>query len=205
MDLFNSGLMLILFTALIGSWHCAGMCGPVALLMGRGRAGFFYQSGRALGYLGLGAIAGATGDQILYRIQDLQHTGLKFVVLGVTALLLGLSAMYLLRPVQDRIPRLIRALPESFRPVMMGLGTAAFPCGWLWTFVAAAAASGSARAGALVMLALWLGGLPALTLFARLNTYLWRYFPVRYRPVLAVLLWVASIWGLLSHLLVTAH
>lgn len=196
---------MILATAFIGSWHCAGMCGPVALLMGRGRSGLYYQTGRALGYLALGATAGATGDQLLYRIQSLQQTGLRFAVLGVAAFLLGLAALYLLRPLREHMPQIIRALPSSFRPWIMGLGTAAFPCGWLWSFVAAAAASGSARAGAAVMFALWLGGLPALSMFARLEIYLWRYFPATYRPVLAVLLWVASIWGLLSHLLVSTH
>lgn len=197
----SAGLFLILLTAFVGSWHCAGMCGPVALLMGRGRAGLYYQLGRGLGYAGLGLLAGATGDQLLYRIQGLQHSGARFAVAVVAALLLGVSAARLLRPVRERMPRLVRGLPPALRPWGMGLATAAFPCGWLWSFVAAAAATGRPATGAVVMLALWLGGLPALTFFAGLQKFLWRHVPAPYRPYLAGLLWVAGVWGLVSHLL----
>lgn len=197
----GSGLALILLTAVLGSWHCAGMCGPVALLMGKGRGAALYQSGRALGYAILGAIAGAVGDQILFRLQNLQHTGLRFAVAVVAALLLGISAMRMLGPVRDRAATWVRRVPSALRPLGMGLATAAFPCGWLWTFVAAAAATGSALSGAVVMLALWLGGLPALTAFAGLRPFLWRYFPPAYRRVMVVLLWIASLTGLLGHLL----
>lgn len=197
--------LLILFTAFVGSWHCAGMCGPVALLMGRGRAGVYYQLGRGLGYAILGALAGGFGDQVLYRIHDLEHSTLRFLVFFSAALLLGVTALRLLRPARQHLPKLVRRLPEGLRPWAMGISTAAFPCGWLWSFVAAAAATTHPTAGVLVMLALWLGGIPALTAFAGLKNYLWSHFPVHARSTLVFLLWIASVWGLLSHLWVNSY
>ncbi|MCA9696173.1 MAG: sulfite exporter TauE/SafE family protein [Myxococcales bacterium] len=43
-----------------------------------------------------------------------------------------------------------------------GLLSALLPCGWLWAYVLLAASTGSAGSGALVMVAFWLGGVPAL-------------------------------------------
>ena len=41
--------------------------------------------------------------------------------------------------------------------------TGFLPCGWLWAFVVAAAGTGSALGGALVMAVFWLGTVPAMT------------------------------------------
>jgi hypothetical protein len=45
---------------------------------------------------------------------------------------------------------------------MLGLSTTLVPCGWLYAFVATAAASGSFVSGVSVMAAFWLGTVPAL-------------------------------------------
>ncbi len=44
----------------------------------------------------------------------------------------------------------------------MGAITGLIPCGWLWAFVITAAGTGSPVSGALVMLAFWLGTVPAM-------------------------------------------
>ena len=45
---------------------------------------------------------------------------------------------------------------------MLGLLTGLLPCGWLYAFVIAAAATGTAAAGALTMAVFWAGTLPVM-------------------------------------------
>jgi len=52
------------------------------------------------------------------------------------------------------------------RAALLGAATALLPCGWLYAFVVAAAGSGSAARGALVLLAFFLGTVPLLLLVA---------------------------------------
>jgi uncharacterized protein len=56
----------------------------------------------------------------------------------------------------------LNARPPLARAALIGLSTALLPCGWLYAFVVAAAGSASPLTGALIMLALWMGSLPAL-------------------------------------------
>ncbi len=76
--------------AVVGGWHCAGMCGPIAAL-GRGRlAQVAYQLGRLTSYLALGAFAGVTGAHVLHLLPR-EHLWVASAVLGVLALWLMLS------------------------------------------------------------------------------------------------------------------
>jgi sulfite exporter TauE/SafE len=58
-----------------------------------------------------------------------------------------------------------RLLQRSGPSAALGVGllSALLPCAWLWSFLAAAAATGSASSGALTMLVFWAGTVPALT------------------------------------------
>jgi sulfite exporter TauE/SafE len=55
-----------------------------------------------------------------------------------------------------------RTQPAVVRALVLGLSTTLVPCGWLYAFVAFAAATGSALGGAWLMSAFWLGSLPVL-------------------------------------------
>jgi sulfite exporter TauE/SafE len=48
------------------------------------------------------------------------------------------------------------------RAWLTGVLTGLLPCGWLWAFVVMAAGTGSLAGGGLVMLAFWLGTVPAM-------------------------------------------
>ena len=78
-----------------GSLHCIGMCGPLALAVHSGKrvTGFFavldtlqYNSGRTLGYIALGIIAGLLGS--FANIGDGQRV--VSVILGLSLVLLFL-------------------------------------------------------------------------------------------------------------------
>jgi sulfite exporter TauE/SafE len=58
-------------------------------------------------------------------------------------------------------PRVFSLNPPA-RALVTGLLTALLPCGWLYLFALFAAGTGSWLSGAVVMLAFWLGSVPAL-------------------------------------------
>ncbi|MDZ4830640.1 MAG: sulfite exporter TauE/SafE family protein [Phycisphaerae bacterium] len=178
-------LVTTLGASLLGSLHCAGMCGGLVAFT----AGFdaakrpslvstqsAYHVGRLLSYTALGAIAGSVGAAL-----DLtgRYTGVQrsaSIVAGAAIALVGLIA--LLRAAGVRIPKApvpapliglarqvhVRALrlPPLARAITVGLATPLLPCGWLYAFVAIAAGANGALAGSAVMIAFWIGTLPAL-------------------------------------------
>lgn len=179
----NPHLLLPLVGAsVLGSVHCAAMCGPFAAMVSdptvgalpRARLQLAYQAGRLAAYVALGAAAGTAGKAL-----DLAGAaaGLgQIAAIGAGALLLlwGLNAMLETQgvrwlPVRRALPGFVvrflsslRERPSSGRAVALGLATTLLPCGWLYAFVLTAAGTARPTEGALVMFALWLGNAPLL-------------------------------------------
>lgn len=164
----------ILVLSLVGSPHCAAMCGLVAGAAGRGPvAAAGYHGARLLGYLTLGAIAGTLGSGVERLGGAFAATGmaariagLLLVAVGITSLLTALG-LRRVRPVGrlawiGKIAGRVRDLPVAARAGALGALTAIFPCGWLAAFVVAAAGTGSPLTGAAAMGIFWLGTVPAL-------------------------------------------
>ena len=179
-------VVTVLASSLLGSLHCAGMCGgfvalhsgaPGARSRGRGAlAHLAYSTGRLVAYVALGTGAGALGGALdlagaLGGVQRLAGllAGLLIVLWGSAALLeaLGLhlpragSPRWLGRALGGGM-RLVAGWPPSARAFVTGLLAAVLPCGGLWAFVVTAAGTGSAAGGALVMAVFWAGTLPML-------------------------------------------
>ncbi len=201
---------------LLGSTHCAGMCGPLVALLERPAAGaampgdgfrrLLYQSGRGTTYAGLGAVAGAAGaaltgaDGLLPFGQTVRT--LFAVVLIVVAMLLivqgrGLSALERGGAVLWRraAPLARHVVPLNTPPRAFGAGLlwGLLPCGLVYTALALAAVGGSAVAGVLIMLAFWAGTLPVLLAMGAAAGRLrnWRVTPARRRLAGAALAAVA--------------
>lgn len=161
----------ILSSSFFGSWHCAGMCGPIASLMSAKKSLFSYHLGRLISYTILGLASGALGEFFLNN----DFVILRWVSGGVLATLLLISGFTLIFPPSPG------GKPKSFRQLlwgsikkiqafhigrsgfMVGLLTVFLPCGWLYTYAMAAIATRSAWAGALTLFLFWLGGLPTLS------------------------------------------
>lgn len=183
-------LLPMVSAALVGSVHCIGMCGGLIAVASDGAVGLKprlvvqagYQAARLASYVVLGAAAGVVG-----RALDLagQAAGLgkaAAVLAGLTMSLWGLLAMLEATGTLKRKlpgfrllpPRAVawlanaRQRPPLARAVLLGGASALLPCGFLYAFALAAAATGSPLGGALVMAALWLGNLPALLGFGLL-------------------------------------
>lgn len=171
-------LWTVLTTSLIGSLHCAGMCGPfVAFYAGTDRrAGWkshaAYNGGRLFTYVTLGIIAGAVGAAVdlaggLVQVQ-------RGAALVAGAMILVWGGVALARALGVRIPGFgaagslppglvqLKTRPPVVRAGALGLLSGALPCGWLYAFVLASASTGSPVRGAMVMAAFWLGTVPML-------------------------------------------
>lgn len=170
MDLGISGgspLVLIgtsLGAALVGGWHCAAMCGALAATCSTYQASFFYQLGRLLVYLGIGALAGYTGFQVLGQIPAEISLLLKVILLITTLWILwasgaiqGLQQLIFKKLWQIRSRN--RWMNEHF---LLGILNGFLPCSWLYAFVIFAAGLQSGISGAAVLFGLWLGSLPWL-------------------------------------------
>ena len=179
----NALVLSVLGASLLGSPHCAAMCGGfVCFFSGQGGrrptalTHAAYHAGRLVAYALLGAAAGMAGAgfDLAGRMAGFQRpaavaAGLLMILWGAATLA---GAAGLLRGATAAPPGfrrlLTRALeslagrPPLIRALAVGLLTALLPCGWLYVFVATAAGTGSASSGALVMAAFWAGTVPVL-------------------------------------------
>ncbi len=159
---------------LVGSVHCAGMCGPLALALpqaGKSGSAFLlgrvaYNLGRTVTYCLLGLLFGAVGKALwLAGVQRWTS-----IALGV-ALLLGLFTsrrLALWTPVIALVERTRSGMSALLRRrsfsalTLLGLLNGLLPCGLVYVACAGAAATGSILSGAQYMVAFGAGTVPML-------------------------------------------
>ncbi|WP_146389663.1 sulfite exporter TauE/SafE family protein [Allorhodopirellula solitaria] len=209
----------VLTASLLGSMHCVGMCGPLAIwASGAGMktsqrqiivSTSLYHFGRFLTYTmvglaagGIGSLVDVGGQTLGFQLAAARVVGALMVIIGIAKLgkiLLASRIAVKSPPVPSRMGGLlvrlrpyVLSLPPHGRAVSIGLLTALLPCGWLYLFALIAAGTGSVVMGGLTMAAFWLGTVPALTALIAGTQTLSREF-VRIVPVVtAVLLIVAG-------------
>ncbi len=186
------------------SIHCAGMCGGFVAALGALRTprGFrvfldqlLLQVGKASTYAFLGALAGAFGAA-LYRSSAVTWGtwGARALALltGIALALAGLTLLGLRRGGADAFATRIAAHWHRLMgpllkdrpagaPLLIGMGMGFLPCPLVYAGLAAAAASGSAQGGALILAGVALGTVPALTAVALFGSAL----PLNWRRGLA--------------------
>ena len=179
-------IIAVLLASLVGSPHCACMCGPlIAFTMGmegkteskKTKQVVFYHFGRLLAYLSLGALAFVMAtalDQSGFLIGVQHFSAFLSAFLLIPFGLISISRVYgiplsILRAPQTLTKfvffahRKARAFRPSKRAFFTGILTSVLPCGWLYVFVVMAAGSGSLVWGLLIMGSFWVGTLPVLT------------------------------------------
>jgi uncharacterized protein len=178
-------LLPMLSAGLLGSLHCVGMCGGLVAVATDGASGarergsmqLAYQGARLVSYLTLGIAAGALGHALDLAGKAAGVGKVAAIVAGGTMTVWGLTAMLSAAGVRmkRRLPRM-NVMPDSVlvalgrarkatplvRAGLLGGASALLPCGFLYAFAIAGAATGSPLGGALVLASLWLGNLPAL-------------------------------------------
>ncbi|WP_423186710.1 sulfite exporter TauE/SafE family protein [Alishewanella sp. d11] len=182
-----------LLIGLLGSSHCLVMCGGIVaalqfsmptqsrwqklrlqLLLSLGRLTTYAFFGAVVGYFGATAMSLAGASMLWLRL----IAGLLLVAMalyiarlwfGLTLLeRLGQGLWHKVQPYSKRL------LPLDSAPKAYGYGLlwGFLPCGLVYSTLSWSLASGSASAGALLMLAFGLGTLPALVIFGAAATAL---------------------------------
>jgi sulfite exporter TauE/SafE len=211
----------VLVTSLLGSLHCAGMCGGfVAFYAGsdasrgwrRLAALGAYNGGRLVTYALLGAAFGAMGAAVDLAGSLAGITRTAFLVAAI--LMIGWGVWLLLQALNVRVPALpapaflgraasramagISGKPPVARALILGLASTLLPCGWLYAFAILAAGTGSAVWGAVVMAAFWAGTVPVMAaLGAGLQAIagpLRRHLPA-ITAVALIVVGIVSLWG----------
>ena len=188
---------------LVGSLHCAGMCGPLALALppagktatGHAAGRLAYNGGRIVTYCALGLLFGLLGQTLL--LAGVQRW--LSIALGV-ALLVGLFAsrkLALWRPMASLVERVKARMSFLLRrrslAALFGLGllNGLLPCGLVYVAAAGATATGSLVRGAIYMAAFGFGTIPmmlALSLSGRLIPFSLRLRLLKIVPVAVFLL-----------------
>jgi sulfite exporter TauE/SafE len=213
----------VVSASVLGSLHCAFMCGPLVSACQAGapqRAApqLGYHLTRGVSYAVLGSASGAVGAAVDWAGAG---AGLGRLAAVVSGLLVVLSALFWLWPTLrlGRAPasgaansrRLGRGLVRlrrrgpTLRASLLGLVTPALPCGYLYAFVLSAAGTGSWQGGAALMAAFWLGTLPALLGVGYLVERLSASVRARVPLITGLTLLAMGVLGVLGRGLAPAH
>ncbi len=162
----------------LGSLHCIGMCGPIALALPQNNTGKYallqtrllYNLGRVFTYSVLGLIVGLVGKGLMLASTQQAVS----IALGMSILLF----MFLPRKVSYRLEQFspfrkaVGFLKQSFGKLFRGKGRLIFlwlgllngllPCGLVYLALAGAIATGELWGGAFYMALFGLGTLPMM-------------------------------------------
>jgi sulfite exporter TauE/SafE len=174
--------MILIWTAIslgfLGSFHCVGMCGPIALALPIGKQNptnrllsiLIYNSGRILTYSAFGILFGAIGKSFsLFGYQQLLSIVLGALILFgllipkklLSKINLGSFVYYFFNKLKTKLATLF--LKEEKKSLFaIGLLNGLLPCGLVYMAAAGAIATGNILNGALFMAFFGMGTLPAM-------------------------------------------
>jgi hypothetical protein len=165
---------------LLGSFHCAAMCGPLAMAIPKSGKYFYrdlyegllYNFGRVSTYTLFGLISGFLGFQLnLMGLQNLlsYFIGGTLIITSVIIITRHHSRKWLQvqapAPLQKGISRLMQHNRSESR-FLLGFLNGLLPCGFVYVALAASLVSGGVAQSVLYMLFFGLGTIPVMiTLF----------------------------------------
>lgn len=159
----------------LGSFHCVGMCGPIALAVGGGKGKSYfshkilYNLGRSVTYALLGLLVGSLGFSLsLAGVQQI-FSIVAGVIILVFALMYKRSDQFLVIPALSGIVIWVkRQLNKSLKAggtfafFATGLANGLLPCGMVYMALVAALALQSPLLGAVYMFFFGIGTIPLL-------------------------------------------
>jgi sulfite exporter TauE/SafE len=168
--------MEYIWTALLlgfaGSFHCAGMCGPIVLALNSSRyygsvkGRMLYHSGRIGIYMALGLLAGIAGHALDFAgIQ--RHTAIISGVLMILA-----AVLIYIKPGSSWVSRYSAKIRKLFKNqvsaktsagiLATGMLNGLLPCGMVYMAAAGSVAAGSIAGSVIYMMVFGLATLPML-------------------------------------------
>ena len=179
-------LPLVFISGMLGSAHCLGMCGPIALALGVPAAGvrknvlrqIAFSCGRIFTYAALGACGGYGGWKVAnLSVGPIPVPALLAVAAGALLIVQGVASLggwnwsgpAMGSATGSAGPCLggslfasLLRMPGWSGVFLAGLFTGALPCGLVYGFLAMAAATGSLWVGMATMIAFGLGTTPLM-------------------------------------------
>lgn len=176
MDLITTAFIM----GLAGSFHCVGMCGPIAFALPLNRANnitkavgiLFYNTGRIATYVILGILLGlfGTGLKLAGILQQVSITIGIIIILSVMVprvmKKINFTSLYYLKFNNWLKAKLGKYLVKksNFSLLVLGLLNGLLPCGIVWIAMVGSIAYGSVFSGAQFMLFFGLGTFPMMFL-----------------------------------------
>jgi len=201
-------LLAALSLGFLGSFHCIGMCGPIALAIPVKRTStlsvvvgsLIYNSGRIFTYAVMGLFFGSLGQGFaMAGWQNLISVTLGIVILvflflpAFSKLPIKMGAVYhLLEKLKSQIRKLfgIHTLRSLW---FIGLLNGLLPCGLVYLGIAGSIATGSAIKGSMFMAAFGLGTFPAMMAITAARDYISIRFRERVRKVVPVFIGIMAV------------
>jgi len=200
------------FIGLVGSLHCIGMCGPIAIALpvpDSSNMSFFtgrilYNLGRVVTYSFLGAILGLVGSKIaLAGAQQVVSIVLGVVIIIAVLLPQKYKNFFAQHPVIQKLAHPLKSnigvlfSKGTFSAMfLIGILNGFLPCGLVYVALAGAIASGDAISGSAVMILFGLGTVPAMFAASVFGKFINIGIRTKIRkavPVLAIILGVIFI------------
>lgn len=166
---------------ILGSFHCIGMCGPLALALPIHHLSSFFKSlsvllynlGRAITYSFMGMVFGIIGQSFnFFNWQQGLSIGAGILILAILLLnqFGNISASRVSRfsqAIKVKLGTYLKSDKKLISYLYIGLLNGFLPCGLVYIAIASAIATGSILSSSLLMLSFGLGTIPimALTMF----------------------------------------
>lgn len=191
---------------LLGSFHCIGMCGPVAFalpvkstaIFHRILSAIFYNIGRISTYIILGLLFGVLGQGISTASTQ-QNISIILGIVFILSVLIPKSLLQKINPthtigsyVNSIKATLGKLFNSSSTPnlLLIGLLNGLLPCGLVYAGIGGALATGSFTKGALFMLFFGLGTLPMMFAAVMLSNFITTNFRNKIRKLIPVFLFL---------------
>lgn len=198
--------MNILWTAItlgfLGSFHCIGMCGPIALALPLNQNSLFtklsgillYNIGRMFTYALFGALFGFVGQSfVVAGYQQILSIVLGSLILSLVLLPNRLFARFkITSSIYSSIGKIKQQLGILFKKksysslFFIGTLNGLLPCGLVYLGIAGAIATGSSLQGSLFMATFGFGTFPAMILLSFLGNSISINFRSKIRKVIPV-------------------
>ncbi|MEP1489665.1 MAG: sulfite exporter TauE/SafE family protein [Algibacter sp.] len=164
---------------LLGSFHCVGMCGPIAFMLPVDRTNPYkkatqiaiYHFGRLLAYAIIGLVFGLIGKSLfIFGFQQQLSIAIGVLMILVVVIPQKTFNKYnFSKPVYKAISKVKSALGSALKKktadtfLTIGFLNGFLPCGLVYMALFAAIASGNALSGSIYMAAFGFGTIPLMT------------------------------------------